>query len=276
MTQTALPHTTADFKADLSIDKMPAHWLMARLGKRVLRPGGLETTRWLLERLAVTGTDDVVELAPGLGLTARALVVAGPRTYLGVERDTEAAAAARRAIASTGHVSASVVLGDAASLPLMDDAASVVVGEAMLSMQTLSKKAAMMREAARVLRPGGRYGIHELAIGVDDMPSREIERVQQDLSKAIRVGVRIGTVGEWRGWLGEAGFDAAHVKTAPMRLLEPDRLIEDEGAAGAARFLFNALRSPRSLRRLREVRAAFRRHRDVLCAVAIVGKRSVG
>ncbi len=29
------------FGADLAVQKMPAHWLMARLGKRVLRPGGL-------------------------------------------------------------------------------------------------------------------------------------------------------------------------------------------------------------------------------------------
>lgn len=27
----------------LAVQKMPAHWLMARLGKRVLRPAGIET-----------------------------------------------------------------------------------------------------------------------------------------------------------------------------------------------------------------------------------------
>ena len=40
------------------------HWLLARLGKRVLRPGGAELTHKLLA-LADVPAGDVVELAPG-------------------------------------------------------------------------------------------------------------------------------------------------------------------------------------------------------------------
>ena len=39
--------------SELSASKMPGHWLLARLGKRVLRPGGLNLTRQLLESLAI-------------------------------------------------------------------------------------------------------------------------------------------------------------------------------------------------------------------------------
>ena len=52
------------------LDKMPGHWVLARMGKRVLRPGGLELTRRLLAELAISPSDDVVEFAPGLGVTA--------------------------------------------------------------------------------------------------------------------------------------------------------------------------------------------------------------
>ena len=38
--------------------KMPGHWLLAKMGKRVLRPGGLELTRAMLDRLAVGPHDD--------------------------------------------------------------------------------------------------------------------------------------------------------------------------------------------------------------------------
>lgn len=55
----------------LSTAKMPGHWLLARLGKRVLRPGGLELTRRMLAALDVRSSDEVVEFAPGLGTTAR-------------------------------------------------------------------------------------------------------------------------------------------------------------------------------------------------------------
>ena len=49
--------------------KMPGHWLLAKLGKRVLRPGGLELTRVMLKRLDIQSCDAVVEFAPGLGVT---------------------------------------------------------------------------------------------------------------------------------------------------------------------------------------------------------------
>jgi len=45
--------TSADGLPGNGLDsaKMPGHWLLSRLGKRVLRPGGLELTRQMLEIL---------------------------------------------------------------------------------------------------------------------------------------------------------------------------------------------------------------------------------
>ena len=73
-------------------EKMPGHWLLAQMGKRVLRPGGLELTHKLLAELAISATDDVVEFAPGLGVTARLTLARQPRTYTAIERDRDAAA----------------------------------------------------------------------------------------------------------------------------------------------------------------------------------------
>lgn len=49
------------------IDKMQEHWVLARAGKKVLRPGGIELTRQMLDALAIGPQDRVVEFAPGLG-----------------------------------------------------------------------------------------------------------------------------------------------------------------------------------------------------------------
>ena len=68
----------------------PGHWLLARLGKRVLRPGGLELTRKLLKHAGLSDAD-VVELAPGLGRTATELLSFQPASYVGVEKDEDAA-----------------------------------------------------------------------------------------------------------------------------------------------------------------------------------------
>ena len=66
--------------------------------------------------------------------------------------------------------------------------ASVIYGEAMLTMQTAAQKASIVEEAARVLRAGGRYGIHELSLKPDDLADSTKAEIQQALSDAIHVG----------------------------------------------------------------------------------------
>ena len=62
----------------LKTEKMPGHWVLARLGKHVLRPGGMELTRRMLERLAIKPSDEGIEFAPGMGTTARMTLALAP------------------------------------------------------------------------------------------------------------------------------------------------------------------------------------------------------
>lgn len=71
-------------------NRMPGHWLLAMLGKKVLRPGGLELTRKMLVGLDVQSDDRVVEFAPGLGVTARMTLSANSLAYTAIERDATA------------------------------------------------------------------------------------------------------------------------------------------------------------------------------------------
>ena len=65
--------------------RMQGHWLLAKLGKRILRPGGRALTAKLLEQAKPAGDDDIVELGPGVGATAEVLLRANPRSYRGVD-----------------------------------------------------------------------------------------------------------------------------------------------------------------------------------------------
>ena len=47
---------------------------------------------------------------------------------------------------------------------LATGSASVVFGEALLTLEPLSRKHSIVGESARLLRSGGRYGIHELLL----------------------------------------------------------------------------------------------------------------
>lgn len=74
------------------LEKMQGHWVLARAGKRVLRPGGLALTRRMIDALSISSDDRVVEFAPGMGVTARMVLRRNPVRYWGVERDAAAAA----------------------------------------------------------------------------------------------------------------------------------------------------------------------------------------
>lgn len=268
-----MTHHTADPVTPgggLQYSRMPGHWLLARMGKRVLRPGGLELTRRMLEALDIRPSDDVVEFAPGLGVTAREALACGPRSYVGIERDE---AAARHVRGYLNGVRRECLVARAENTGLPDASASVVYGEAMLTMQTATQKATIVAEAARVLRVGGRYGIHELALVPNELDDSIKSEIQQSLSDAIHVGARPLTADEWRALLVAQGFEVEELISAPMHLLEPKRFVRDEGLARTLRFIWNVARTPAARQRIRAMRATFQRYAEHLAATAIVAVR---
>lgn len=261
--------TAAHPGGGLKTEKMPGHWVLARMGKRVLRPGGMELTRRMLASLGVGGRDDVVEFAPGMGVTARLTLALAPRSYTAVERDEAAAKIVRGYLIGEGR---RCVTGSAAETGMPTASATVVYGEAVLTMQTDDTKRQIVREAARLLRPGGRYAIHEMCLtdGVAGTVRKDVERA---LTGVVHHGVKPLTVSEWRSLLEAEGFRVTGEETAPMALLEPARVIRDEGFFRALRFAFNMLRDGEARRRVFEMRSVFRRHRKQISAVAFIAAR---
>ena len=260
----------ARIQAQPKTHKMPGHWVLAQMGKRVLRPGGLQLTRQLLAELDIDATDDVVEFAPGLGVTARLTLARKPAGYVAVERDAVAAETVRRYLSGTPH---RCMTGSAEETGLPSASATVVYGEAMLSMQPAPAKARIISEAARLLLPNGRYGIHELCLVPDDVHDEIRRGIERDLSDEIHVGVRPLTIAEWRELLEAAGFEIVSQRQAPMHLLEPKRLLRDEGLLGAMRFAWNVATHRAARQRVSRMRSVFREYRTHLAAIAIVGRK---
>mgnify|MGYP001064571593 CR=1 FL=1 len=261
--------------AHLDAAKMPGHWLLARLGKKVLRPGGLELTRRMLSALALSDSDDVVEFAPGLGATARMALAANPASYTAIERDATAAARARAWIERwPGSRPRRVATGLAQKTDLPDASASVVYGEAMLTMHANEGKREIIREAYRLLKPGGRYGIHELSLLPDDITAAEAEAVSHEVTQAIRHRAVPLSVKEWAALLASEGFEVDYRSTTPMALLNPARLISDEGLLGALRFLWRVLRDPAARARVLSMRRTFNKNKNHLGAICLVTRKA--
>lgn len=253
--------------AERSDADLPGHWLLARLGKRVLRPGGLEMTSRLLTAAEISDAD-VVELGPGLGRTAHDIVALAPRSYVGVDDTAAATDTVRRVVAP---VDGKVVVADASETGLPSATADVVVGEAMLTMQGDKAKRAIVAEAFRVLRPGGRYAIHELGLKPDTIPQQTKDEIRRDMARAIKVNARPLTAAEWVALLTDAGFDVVAVDHAPMALLNPARVLADEGLLGALRIVGNLIVRRAARRRVVGMRRTFHRYRRSLTAVSVVG-----
>nr|WBO75872.1 class I SAM-dependent methyltransferase [Streptomyces sp. SBE_14.2] len=254
----------------LDASRMPGHWLLSRLGKRVLRPGGVELTRWMLDTLAIGPGDRVVELAAGLGTTARITLERRPAAYTAVDRDP-AAVAHLGTLLAPGATEVTAVRADAADTGLPSGSATVVYGEAMLTMQPEPAKRRIVREAHRLLADtSGRYALHELCLLPEDLEAEHAAAVTRDLGEAIHVGARPLTPSGWTALLAAEGFTVTARRRAPMALLEPRRLVADEGLAGAVRITGRALRDPVARRRVREMRRVFRRHQAHLGAISLV------
>lgn len=261
----AAPNDTPLAQTDTA--KMPGHWVLAQLGKRVLRPGGIELTRKMLAALDIGAEDDVIEFAPGLGATAKLTLARSPASYTAIERDETAAGIVRKYLSGSMQ---RCVIASAQDTGLSDHSANVVYGEAMLSMQTDTARSQIVHEAGRLLRPGGRYGIHEMRLLPDDIDSHTRNDIETALTQAVHHRVAPLTTSEWRQLLAEVGLSVCEVFTSPMHLLEPARLVADEGIGGAIRFGWNVLRNPSARKRVLAMRNVFRRFSANIGAVALV------
>lgn len=250
----------------LDMDRMPGHWALAQIGKRVLRPGGIELTRRMLASLAIGPTDHVIEFAPGLGVTAKMALAAGPASYTAVERDRSAAAKVQSFLVGPEQ---RCVVGTAERTGLDDESATVVYGEAMLTMQPHSQKREIVSEAARLLKHGGRYAIHEICLIPEEISAAAIEEIEHDLAQSIRAGVRPLRKSEWCDLLASAGLEVRDESTNDFRLLEPARIVRDEGIRGALRIGWNVLRNGAARRRIFAMRHAIGKHARHMRAIML-------
>lgn len=257
-------------------DRDPAHlqghWLLARIGKHVLRPGGKKLTERMLANADIAGKD-VVEFAPGLGLTTRAILERDPKSYRGVDRDPQVVDIISKLTSEKATIPASCVQRDAAATGLESNSADVVIGEAMLTMQTERGKQAIIGEAFRLLRAGGTYSIHELGLQPDNLDESVKDEVRKALARSIKVNARPLTEQEWRELLEAEGFEVLWRGKEPMALLDMKRNIADEGIGGVLRILRNVLGNKDIRARVLNMKHTFDKYSNELTGIAFVVRK---
>lgn len=251
--------------------RLQGHLLLAKMGKTVLRPGGMQLTRTILDSARPTSTDRIVEFGPGIGRTAELLLAVEPEQYTGVDVTEDLANPLHAALHERAN--ANIVVADAKQTGLPSESATLVVGEAMLTMQSDEDKRAIVNEAYRILQPAGRYVIHELSF-TDETPEEAQTHIKKTLSRVIKVGARPRTLSGWAELLEDAGFNVVSTQCNSMALLHLSRLIEDEGLIGLLKIAWNVARNPVARKRILAMRKTFKDNRASLCAVGIVAVKN--
>ena len=246
------------------------HWILSRMGKKVLRPGGKELTLRLINGLQINPDDEVIEFAPGIGYTAMKVLKNNPKTYIGIELDEAAATDLRKIIKGENK---KIIVGNASKVPLENGCATKVYGEAMLTMHADHRKSEIIKEAYRLLKKGGLYGIHELGLAPDNISHDLKAKVQKELALCIKVNARPLTQSEWIALLKKEGFKIKMVEVNPMSLLDTSRIIDDEGFFRSLKIGFNIIRQPAARRRINEMRCVFNKYKNHMNAIAIVAEK---
>ncbi|MGI9527905.1 MAG: class I SAM-dependent methyltransferase [Weeksellaceae bacterium] len=254
------------------IENQQGHWVLAKMGKKVLRPGGKELTLQMLQGLNISEQDDVVEFAPGLGFTAKITISKNPKSYTAIELNEDAAMYLRKNVIKGEN--RSVIIGNASATTLENEVADKVYGEAMLTMQTEKNKAKIIKEAYRILKPGGWYAIHEIVLEPESISKEDKDIIRRELARVIKVNARPLTEVEWTELLENEGFTDIKILKKPMHLLEPKRMLDDEGIFRTLKIIFNVLTTPQARKRIFAMRKVFRKYEKNLDAIAIIAKKN--
>ncbi len=126
-------------------------------------PGGLELTRRLARSLDLRSGQKALDVASGPGATAFLLAAEFGVEVEGVDLGEQSVAKANAKAAAQGlDVQVRFHVGDAERLPFPDGSFDVVVSECAFC--TFPDKPTAAAEMARVLRPGGKVGITDVAL----------------------------------------------------------------------------------------------------------------
>lgn len=154
----------------------------------------------LLQATEARGDEAALDLGTAVGHTAFALSQTVGRV-VGIDLTEEMLDLARRLAAERGFANVRFVRGDVADLPFPDASFDVVTSR--YSAHHYGQPRQVLREVARVLRPGGRFVLADTIAPEDPALDTFINAVEL---LRDRSHVRDHRVSEWQAMLAEAGL----------------------------------------------------------------------
>lgn len=235
---------------------------LARIGKTIIRPGGMTMTNELLEQCHLNEQTTILEVACNIGTTAIHLAKKYGSKVVAVDLNPQIVAMAQDNIGKHGASNlVSVQQGDALSLPFEDSRFDVLINEAMLTAFTPEMRTQALAEFSRVLKLGGVLVTHDL-LHIEPqstLTDNEIPAEQLDEKR-------------WRSYYEASPFEIMEMKTGDLRLFSFIGILQDEGIAGLIRILQNIEHNEEDQQRFIDVVQNFDDRRKIVGSIAFISK----
>jgi SAM-dependent methyltransferase len=159
---------------------------------------------------ALRAGDTVLDLGSGAGFDCflAAKRVGSKGRVIGVDMTPEMVTKARANARRVGAANVEFRLGEIEHLPVPDATVDVILSNCVINLSP--DKAAVFRDAFRVLKPGGRLAISDV-VAVRAMP-RELAESVEALTGCVSGSATIEVL---RALLSEAGFDTVKIEPRP-------------------------------------------------------------
>ncbi len=217
--------------------KEVGHFLLKRLGKTKLRPGGITATNWLLKQVQFTADTKVLEVACNEAETLMCLAKKYHCACTGIDINEKAIAQAiKKVVKEELQDKVKLQVASALDLPFVDNTFDVVINEAMLTMLSMEEKAQAIKEYYRVLKKGGILLTHDV------MLIKEDSKLIETLRSVINFPVTPLTKENWLNLFQNNGFEEVIEKDDPMTLMSDKGMILDEGEERAKLIHDNAMK----------------------------------
>lgn len=249
----------------------PFHTLLSSVGKKTLRPGGLEATNKCLDFLDLSSykeDDKLIEIACNKGLSCIRNAKLFPRLHIdATDIDEGVVKIARENIERQGFEKRVKVFEDDITASKLGQNYKGLLNEAMLAMLPMDLKARALGSFFKLVKKGGKIAIHDLLINYED------EEAVKKLRAKIRVDAHPITLKSYKELFSpfkeKINFIAFEVGT--FNLLKINKVIFDEGIIGSLNILKNLLLKDKELlKRVLENKAFFKKHEDLFAHVVIL------